>query len=231
MHFFSFMIVVLLFSKVTIGSIDTSKSFSRYSSFEKKLLRQGMIDIKSLAPDIQVDLKYTDPANFMKTDVYSPSLRHCFLQRSAASKLVKANNILKRQHSDLRLLVVDGLRPRHIQRRMWKYVRKTPMRSYVAEPSQGSMHNYGCAVDITIVDTSGNRLDMGTPVDHFGYLSQPRLEKYFFDTGKLTSGAVANRRLLRHVMLAAGFHSIPIEWWHFEAFEKKTIRSRYKIIE
>lgn len=72
---------------------------------------------------------------------------------------------------------------------------------------------------------------MGTPVDHFGILAQPRYESRFLKEGKLTAEQVSNRRLLREVMLAAGFHPIAIEWWHFEAFAKKDIRKTYSIVE
>jgi len=101
----------------------------------------------------------------------------------------------------------------------------------VANPKAGSIHNYGCAVDITISDMSGTRLDMGTPLDFFGELAQPRYEEKFLKEGKLTEEQVANRRLLRKVMYAAGFQGIKNEWWHFEAFDKKHIRKTYSIVE
>jgi D-alanyl-D-alanine dipeptidase len=190
----------------------------------------GFADVQEIDPSIKVELKYACTNNFMCANVYG-DFKRGYLRREAAEKLAKANRSLKQIHPDLTLLVVDALRPRHVQRKMRSILEKTPMKHYVADPRGGSMHNYGCAVDITIVDAQGNRLDMGTPMDHFGILSQPRHEARFLREGKLTSQQIANRRLLRTVMTTAGFRPIPIEWWHFEAFEKTFIRKAYTIVE
>ncbi len=199
-------------------------------SYEKNLREIGFVDVLEIDPTLLVALKYGSEDNFMKADVYG-ELKKCFLRRAAAEKLSAANAILKKEFPHFRLLVADGFRPRHVQRRMWQLVAQTPMQRYVANPRWGSMHNYGCAVDVTIADTSGLRLDMGTPIDHFGPLAQPRLEKTYLEAGKLTPQQIANRHLLRKVMTAAGFHPISIEWWHFNAFDKKTVRAKYSIIE
>jgi D-alanyl-D-alanine dipeptidase len=71
---------------------------------------------------------------------------------------------------------------------------------------------------------------MGTPMDLFGRLSEVRLENKHLKQGKLTIEHIRNRKLLRQVMISAGFNPIPIEWWHFEAFEKDYIRKTYSII-
>lgn len=200
------------------------------SGIEESLLERGLVDVKSLDSTIEVELKYADSTNFMGIAVYA-DLKRCFLRPEAAMKLAEANRFLKRLRPELSLLVVDGLRPRAIQKIMWDHVKDTPMQRYVANPQWGSMHNYGCAVDITIVDSNGNRLDMGTPVDHFGPLAQIQLEGYHLKTGKLTRKQFVNRLLLRKVMTEAGFSTIPIEWWHFEAFSRKHIRETYSIVE
>lgn len=209
---------------------SASQSFLSVVSFEKELLSKGLIDIQQVDSTIKIDLKYAGTDNFMKSNVYG-EFKKGYLQRDAALKLVEANRLLKKNRPDLSLLVLDALRPRHVQQKMWSLLQGTPMQRYVANPRSGSMHNYGCAVDITIVNQNGARLDMGTPVDHFGKLSEVRLENTFLKQGKLTEQQVENRRLLRQVMVSAGFNPIPIEWWHFEAFEKKFIRKTYSIIE
>jgi D-alanyl-D-alanine dipeptidase len=193
-------------------------------------MKCGLVDVQQLDSTIKVDLKYACNKNFMKTDVYE-GFNKGYLQRDAALKLVKANKLLKEIRPDLSLLVVDALRPRHVQQKMWSLLQGTPMQHYVADPRFGSMHNYGCAVDITIADQNGVQLDMGTLVDHFGKLSEVRLEDSHLKHGKLTEEQIANRKLLRKVMTSAGFHPISIEWWHFEAFEKRYIRKTYSIIE
>lgn len=198
--------------------------------YEEKLRRMGFVDVQQLDSTIGVELKYARTTNFMHANVYG-DLDKCYLRREAAVKLAAANALLKREHPRLTLLVVDGLRPRHVQRKMWRLVKDTPMRGYVANPRWGSMHNYGCAVDVTVADSSGNRLDMGTPVDHFGPLAQPRLEETYLKRGKLTRQQIANRLILRNAMLSAGFHPLAIEWWHFNALPKDSVRRKYSIVE
>lgn len=114
---------------------------------------------------------------------------------------------------------------------MWEIVRGTDKQKYVANPKTGSIHNYGCAVDLSIVDENGKELDMGTPFDYFGDLAQPRFEKKFLEEGKLTRTQIKNRQLLRHVMQKSGFQGILSEWWHFNGYPRKYVKEHYTIIE
>ena len=231
-HFRRSLPVMALLFKVTLlnAEILPLESNSSQSMLEAQISKKGLIDIQKVDSTIKVELKYASSSNFMGASVYG-NLRKCYLQRSAADKLALANSALKKHHPDLTLLVVDGLRPRHIQKKMYEVVMGTPMENYIANPQWGSMHNYGCAVDVTICDSYGNHLDMGTPMDYFGVLSEPRQEARFLKEGKLTSEQVANRKILRKAMVAAGFIPLAIEWWHFEAFDKETIRATFSIIE
>lgn len=199
-------------------------------TLEARLVDMGFVDVQTLAPDIRVALKYASGDNFMRAAVYG-DFKKAYLRKDAATKLALANRYLKEIRPDLTLLVGDALRPRSISQKMWSFLSGTQMQRYVANPRGGSMHNYGCAVDITICDIRGKQLDMGTPLDHFGELSQPRYEKKFLREGRLTKEQVENRQLLRKVMRQAGFNDIQLEWWHFEAFDKKLIRKTYSIVE
>ncbi|CAG1064912.1 zinc D-Ala-D-Ala dipeptidase [uncultured bacterium] len=198
--------------------------------FESRLVTMGFVDVQSLDADIRVELKYASTDNFMAEAVYG-DFKKAYLRREAAQKLALANRYLKELRPGHTLLVGDALRPRAVSWKMWTTLSGKPMQRYVADPRGGSMHNYGCAVDITICDLSGRRLDMGAPMDFFGPLAEPRHEERFLKEGKLTEEQVENRRLLRHVMSRAGFQSIQLEWWHFEAFDKKLIRTAYPIVE
>jgi len=201
------------------------------SALEQRLIQEGLVDVRSLDPDIRVDLKYAQADNFMGMNVYG-ELRGAYLRPQAARKLVKANQILRERHPDLCILVVDALRPRSIQHKMWKIVAGTPMQPYVANPYYGSMHNFGAAVDVTLYNEKiDERLDMGTPIDFFGPMAQPRLEARYSREGKLSERQVENRLILRDAMRAAGWHVLNIEWWHFNAFPRDHIRRTYTIIE
>ena len=199
-------------------------------SLEAQLQKQGLVNIHSLAPDILVELKYSTLDNFLAADTYD-ELENCYLQPKAAAMLKEAQDLLKKSHPELSLLVYDGARPRSVQRKMWALVVNTPSEDYVANPNRGSVHNFGSAVDLTIATLDGVPLDMGTAFDYFGQLAQPRHEDRFLKEKKLTRQQIDNRQLLRDVMTRAGFLSISIEWWHFNAVPVKVARTQYKIIE
>lgn len=197
---------------------------------EAQLKRHGLVDIRRQDRSIRVELKYSTVDNFMGEDVYG-DLERCYLQRDVAEMLVRAQMLLRKQRPGFSLKVFDGARPRRVQRIMWDLVKGTEQQKYVASPESGSIHNYGSAVDLTIADDQGVDLDMGTPYDFLGELAQPRYEERFLQEGKLTREQAGNRRLLRNIMSAAGFASIPNEWWHFDAFSRTEVKRRYKIIE
>jgi D-alanyl-D-alanine dipeptidase len=197
---------------------------------ESKLRQNKLVDIQSIDPSLQVDLRYSSTNNFLGEDVYG-DLKKCYLHKAVAVKLKNAQKYLRMKYPDYSLIIFDGVRPRRIQYKMWNLVKGTDKQKFVADPKTGSIHNYGCAVDLSIVDGKGNELDMGTPFDYFGDLTQPRHEKKFLKEGKLTLPQVKNRKLLREIMEKAGFKGILSEWWHFNGFPKKYVKEHYKMIE
>ena len=191
---------------------------------------EDIVDITHLNNRILVNLVYSTTNNFLHEDVYG-DLQICYLRKEAAEKLDKAQTILEKKRRGYRLVVYDGLRPRDVQYKMWRMVKGTPQQGYVADPEEGSIHNFGAAVDLSVVDDHGDLLDMGTPFDYFGDLAQPRYEKRFLEEGRLTKIHIENRKLLREVMEEAGFQGIVDEWWHFNAFSPAEVTRRYKIVE
>ena len=208
---------------LTILNKDTSE-------LERSLISQNLINIQKLDPEIRVDLKYSTEDNFLHEDVYG-SLERCYLQKEVALMLSKAQRLLKAEHPELNLLIYDGVRPRLVQMKMWDIVKGTPQQNYVAPPTSGSMHNYGAAVDLGLIHDDGTVIDMGTTFDFFGPLAQPRYEEKYLRSGALTLDQAQNRWILRRVMKEAGFHIILSEWWHFNAFERKETRTKYKLVE
>lgn len=201
------------------------------SALERTLIDQGLIKIQNLDSSILADMKYSTTDNFLNADVYG-DFDACYLQKPVAEKLAIASELLQKAHPDLRLLVHDCVRPRSVQYQMWEIVKGTDQQKYVAAPGgTGSMHNYGAAVDLTLIHVDSGLVDMGTPFDFFGKLAQPRYETQFLAEGKLIEDQVANRRLLRWIMIQAGFAGILSEWWHFNAFPKEEVKQRFKIVE
>jgi D-alanyl-D-alanine dipeptidase len=188
---------------------------------------KGLVDAQTLAPELLVDLKYASTDNFMRKNVYG-SLRRCYLQPEAARKLAAAARALKALRPDLRLLALDCTRPLSVQRLMWKLVVGTPSQPYVANPKTGSMHNFGCAVDITLAGRDGKPLDLGTPYDYSGPRAQPRLELAQLKAGQLGAAALANRLVLRIAMLQGGFLPLELEWWHFDCTAVAEARRRFR---
>lgn len=184
-----------------------------------------------LYPNVQVDLRYAGLNNFTGENLYNGCLLQAYLHRHAAEKFRHAVDLLKIEKPDWSFLIFDALRPLSVQRRMWSFVENTPQQIYVANPQRGSIHNFGLAIDLTLMDAEGCEVDMGTPFDSFEELAQPRFEEKFLQAGQLTAAQVANRQLLRKVMLGAGFLSIPHEWWHFNAVEIVEARANYTMIE
>jgi D-alanyl-D-alanine dipeptidase len=116
---------------------------------------------------------------------------------------------------------------------MWDTI-KIPlaMRSqYLANPAIGSLHNFGAAVDVSLIDEHGNLLDMGTPYDYFGELAYPRKETLMLQQGKLSYKQLFNRELLREVMEKANFFVATTEWWHFNSCTREEALLKYKIVE
>ena len=177
-----------------------------------------------------IDLRYGSSNNFVGRDLYGEFNRG-FLHRIAAEKFALARKNLAVVQPKYKLIVFDALRPRSVQAILWDKVKGTDQEKYVADPKSGSVHNYGFALDLSLVDENGRELDMGTPFDSFSPLAQPDLEKKFLAEGKLTEPQLQNRLLLRKTMEEAGFIQLPIEWWHYDALPKQEAKAKYKIIE
>jgi D-alanyl-D-alanine dipeptidase len=188
----------------------------------------GHPDFRALAdiPGIRVDLRYASSDNFVGVDLYSP-YDCAWLHQEAAARLQAAVEDLARRDANLELVVLDALRPQRVQERLWKQLEGTGLQIYLAPPERGSIHSFGMAVDITIAARGGAELDMGTPFDDLTELSWPAREPEFLAAGRLTQEQVANRRLLREVMGAAGWQGISREWWHFDGGDRERIRSQF----
>jgi D-alanyl-D-alanine dipeptidase len=214
-------------------SLDFSAPDNEPGPLEKHLLDAGLVNIKEVIPELYVELKYSTTDNFFGEDVYK-DLENCYVQPVVADMLQKAHNLLKDEHPQLTFLIFDGVRPLSVQKILWDNLDKPdhikPL--YVADPGKGSLHNYGVAIDLTVVDAeTGEMLDMGTGYDFFGYPAYPDREEQMLHEGKITKEQVANRKILRKAMNEAGFEGIGSEWWHFNAFSRKAAGEKFELVE
>ena len=176
---------------------------------------------------IRVDLRYATANNFVGRDLYAP-YDCAWLHVQAAAALERAVAWLAARRPDLTVLVLDALRPQRVQQQLWDALEGTDLRLYLADPARGSIHSYGMALDLTLLDAAGRELDMGTGFDDMTELSHPALEEGFALAGRLNETQLANRHLLREAMLAAGFLGIRTEWWHFDCGDRELVRRTFR---
>lgn len=224
----------LLLTVVAVAAAEPSGAVTATAadSLCARMEAAGMVDAAAGDPAIKVSLMYGRDDNFTGAAMYPEGFVTAYLHPEAAAALVKAQEALTASHPGLRLLVVDAARPMSVQRKMYRTVRGTPMAPYVSNPANGGgLHNYGLAVDITIVDALGRELPMGTPVDHLGPEANIDREDDLVSRGVITAAERDNRLLLRRVMKAAGFMPLRTEWWHFNLRLRAEARRRYPLLD
>jgi D-alanyl-D-alanine dipeptidase len=164
-----------------------------------------LVELVTLDPTIRLDVRYATPNNFLSTPVYTQA--RAFMQRPAAEALVAASTDLRQQGYGV--LVHDAYRPWYVTKIFWE---ATPddKKVFVADPAQGSKHNRGCAVDMTLYDLrSGKAVTMPSLYDEMS-------ERAYPDYKGGTDAERQRRDLLRRVMESHGFTVYDHEWWHFD---------------
>ena len=179
------------------------KDYALYKQSLKNDSLKKMVELKTIVPNIQYDLRYSTTNNFMHQQVYKNGSR-TYLRLVVARALARVQDELNEKN--LSLKTWDAYRPYNVTEKMWEMIKDE---RYVADPKKGSGHNRGIAVDLTIIDrTTGKELDMGTGFDNFTDTAHQ-------DFKNLSSEILANRTLLKTVMEKNGFVALPTEWWHF----------------
>ena len=172
---------------------------------EAGLRDSDLVDLTSLDDSIALDVRYATTNNFMQTVFYDEP--RAFLQRPAAEALVRAHQALRAQGYGL--LIHDAYRPWYVTKMFWD---ATPedKKIFVANPENGSRHNRGCAVDLTLFD-----LETGQPVEMVGGYDE-MTDRSFPDYLGGTERQRHLREVLRKAMEAQGFSVYEFEWWHFD---------------
>jgi D-alanyl-D-alanine dipeptidase len=164
-----------------------------------------LVALTTIDPRIKLDIRYATANNFMGFPLYERA--GAYMQRPAAEALGRAQKALAAQGYGL--LIHDAYRPWFVTKMFWE---ATPpdSRVFVADPAEGSKHNRGCAVDLTLYD-----LKTGKPVEMTGRYDEMSTRSYADFVGG-TSRQRALRQILRTAMEAEGFTVYPQEWWHFD---------------
>jgi zinc D-Ala-D-Ala dipeptidase len=162
-----------------------------------------LVELASYIPGLVLDIKYATPDNLVKEPVYTVAT--AYARKPVADALRQIQADLK--PLGLGLKIYDGYRPYRVTEIFFKKVKE---KDYVANPKDGSRHNRGCAIDLTLITlVDGKEVQMPTPYDatvvqsHADYPHVPEVAK-------------KNRALLISAMERHGFKVFPKEWWHYD---------------
>ncbi len=191
-----------------LATVDELKKLARQSSppnESRPKRKPEFVELTSLDPTIKTDIRYATTNNFMGVVFYDKP--RAFMQRPAAEALMRVHRSLR--DKGYGLLVHDAYRPWFVTKMFWE---GTPphLRDFVADPEEGSKHNRGCAVDLTLFDlATGEAVTIVAGYDEMSPRSYP-----FYPGG--TARQRWRRKLLRDAMHRQGFAVHPLEWWHFD---------------
>ncbi len=190
----------------TLVIIKDARLFHRVASTDTS---KAMVNVKQYVSGVVTDLRYATKNNFTHRALY-PFITTTYTRRPAARALALVQQAL---HSKgLGLKIFDAYRPYRVTKKMWAMIHDD---RYVADPSKGSGHNRGTAVDLTIVDLQTKQeLYMGTGFDNF-------TDTAHHSFMQLPAGVLANRQLLRTLMEQHGFTALETEWWHYNLADAK----------
>lgn len=196
--FFFAVIILLLLSLSSFAQDAPPKE-------ERNFRKPDLVELIKLDSTFKLDIRYATNSNFVGRPVYTEA--RAFLQRPAAEALVRVNRKLKEKGYGL--MIFDGYRPWSVTKLFWD-ITPEDEKKFVADPSKGSRHNRGCAVDLTLYDLkTGMEVTMTSYYDEFSERSHP-------DYKGGTEQQRAARDLLRKMMESEGFTVYEEEWWHFD---------------
>lgn len=180
---------------------------SKWDDYKKQVKQdtsKRMMELKTLIPNLAYELRYASTNNFMRRLIYPAGTNKTFLRLAAARALKKVQDELNAK--GLGLKIFDAYRPYSVTVRFWELVKDE---RYVAHPGNGSGHNRGGSVDLTIIQlNSGRELNMGTDFDNFSDTAHHTYTR-------LPEDVLQNRLLLKSTMEKFGFRAYAKEWWHY----------------
>ena len=172
-----------------------------------------LVEIVPPTFDVDLDIVYATDRNFTGKPVYARP--GCYLHSDAAKRLTQAIDLARAIR--LRFKVFDAFRPSEAQWVLWDH---TPNPDFLADPRRGSPHSMGVAIDLTLIDNTGEELNMGTGFDDFTF-------RAYHGSLDIPAAAQHNRAVLLGLMTAAGWDFFRNEWWHYQLFRA---RARYPVL-
>lgn len=202
-------VLVILLSFIGAFAQSTNK-YGLFIISDPKILEEtiqkdpnkALVRIKDYVPNIALDIKYATTQNVFYTQLYKKTA--ALVRLPVAKALAEVQKDLNEQGYSLK--IYDAYRPYSVTCQMFEML---PDTLYMGLPWQGSKHNRGIALDLTLIDPKTKKeLKMPTPFDALVYAAHPEFKK-------LPEEVIKNRELLKNVMKKHGFKVDPMEWWHF----------------
>lgn len=210
-YFYTFMVLALFWVLSPLNTCFaqqdirpfTIETRSKYLESVKNNAEKEIVSLRGAIPGLVFDFRYSKKENFTGQKLY-PEIEDSYLRQKAAKALASVQKSL--QAKGLGLKVWDAYRPYSATIRMWQAV---PDERYAANPKNGSGHNRGTAIDLTLIDLGTNQeLNMGTGFDNFSDTASAYFKNISIEERK-------NRDLLIEEMQKEGFIVLSTEWWHF----------------
>jgi D-alanyl-D-alanine dipeptidase len=233
-----FCVIISLFFSIAFSQVDTLSLFiprkpetpikfckaqKEWISIVEKL--EDWEEVRGIS-NLVIKMPYASFDNFTGHNLYC-DIQRTFLHKDAMKKLKWAAVLLKKKEPNYKFILFDAARPNHAQEVLRAAVRGTPWQHFVSSPAKGSIHAYGMAVDIGLLNENDEHLDVGLPYDSFAFYAGKSGEKQALEQGLLTEIQIENREFLRSIMRQSGWISLSSEWWHFNAALGDTIRAKY----
>jgi D-alanyl-D-alanine dipeptidase len=231
-------VIISLFFSIAFSQVDTlplfipqkpekpikfCKAHKEWISVVEKL--EDWEEVSGIS-NLVIKMPYASFDNFTGHNLYC-DIQRAFLHKDAMKKLKWAAALLKKKEPNYKFILFDAARPNHAQEMLRAAVRGTPWQHFVSSPAKGSIHAYGMAVDIGLLNERGEFVDVGLPYDSFAFYAGKGGEKQALEQGLLTKAQIENREFLRSIMGQNGWISLSSEWWHFNAAPGDTIRANY----
>lgn len=183
-----------------------------FGFFPNLKAQEQLVNLEELSTEFVYEIRYATPNNFIGETLYDCA--KCLLRPEIAEAILEANQYFC--ELGYRIKIYDCYRPLDVQKKMWS---KVPKPGYVGNPyGNGSIHNKGAAIDMTLETLEGCYVEMGSDYDHFGRAAH--IDNYNF-----SKEILANRKLLFEGMRKFGFNPIRTEWWHFNYKKNRSYKT------
>lgn len=203
-----------------------SLELPNYGEVKNSFIHDDFIEIDEL-DRLKVDLQYPKMG-------FVNSVKKAYMRKSAYKILLKALDILPKEYG---FKILDVWRPFALQKELFvKYSNKIIkdfklenlsndeqlnfITQFIAVPIEDRnfppMHTTGGAIDLTLIDSDGEELDLGVKFDEF----TEKANTDYYEKNQINEEVKLNRRLLFNSMTLAGFTNLSSEIWHYDYGDK-----------